>query len=231
MISAKQFQSNGKLFSPAGEKVSLYGDVITINSQPWPYLNVEPRKYKFRLLDASVSRSFKLYLVADTAPTVRLPFTVVGADAGYLDHSVSTTSLVIAMAERWEIVIDFAAYIGRNLTLMNERSFQTNPDNPATDRLMRFVVGSSVTSTANNGAIPSSLAVLDLPPQHTNIDKQFEFQSKNGHWLINGVGFEDVANRVLDFPGQGATRRWKLINKGGGTCYTLYSQDSALFTA
>jgi bilirubin oxidase len=37
--------------------------VITVNGVPWPFQQVEPRKYKFRLLDASVSRSFKLYLV------------------------------------------------------------------------------------------------------------------------------------------------------------------------
>jgi bilirubin oxidase len=105
MLASKQFQANGKLVSPENERVSLYGDVNTVNGQPWPYFNVEPRKYKFRLLDASISRTYKLYLVAKSAPTVRLPFTVVGADAGYLSNSVSTTSLIIAMAERYEIVI------------------------------------------------------------------------------------------------------------------------------
>jgi bilirubin oxidase len=64
MISAKQFQSNGNLFSPEAERDSLWGDVVTVNGVPWPFQNVEPRKYKFRLLDASVSRSFKLYLVS-----------------------------------------------------------------------------------------------------------------------------------------------------------------------
>jgi bilirubin oxidase len=87
--------------------------VITVNGVPWPFQNVEPRKYKFRLLDASISRSFSLYLVDEAAPTVRLPFSVVGADAGYLDHTVTTQNLVIAMAERYEIVIDFALYQGK----------------------------------------------------------------------------------------------------------------------
>jgi bilirubin oxidase len=107
MLSTKQFQANGKLVSPENERVSLYGDVNTVNGQPWPFMNVEPRKYKFRLLDASISRTYKLYLVADSDPNTRLTFTVVGADAGYLSNSVTTTSLVIAMAERYEIVIEY----------------------------------------------------------------------------------------------------------------------------
>lgn len=64
MIAAKQFNRDGSLFSPIDERVSLYGDVITVNSVPWPVHQVEPRKYRFRLLDASVSRSFSLYLVS-----------------------------------------------------------------------------------------------------------------------------------------------------------------------
>ncbi|KAL9119176.1 MAG: hypothetical protein Q9187_004272 [Circinaria calcarea] len=137
MIADQQFRSNGQLVSPEFETDSFYGDVIIVNGQPWPYISVEPRKYKFRLLDASVSRSFSLYLVADNNPTKRLSFTVVGADAGYLDHPVPTTNLVIAMAERYEIVIDFAQFQGQTLTLKNEYDFQTNPDHPATDRVMR----------------------------------------------------------------------------------------------
>lgn len=64
MLAAKQFNSDGSLFSPIDERVSLYGDVITVNGVPWPFQTVEPRKYKFRLLDASISRSFSLYLVS-----------------------------------------------------------------------------------------------------------------------------------------------------------------------
>lgn len=124
MLSGKQFLPSGQLLSPEEERTSLYGDVITVNSQPWPYFKVEPRKYKFRLLDASISRSFNLYLVADSDPKKKIEFTVVGADAGYLDHPVPTKNLIIAMAERYEIVIDFSGYKNTNLTLMNERDFQ-----------------------------------------------------------------------------------------------------------
>ncbi len=143
-------------------------------------MNVENRKYKFRLLDASISRSYSLYLVVDSDPKTKIPFTVVGSDAGYLDHPVSTTTLVIAMAERWEVVIDFDRYKGLNMTLMNERDFQTNPDYPATDRIIRFIVGGEKTSSDGNGDIPGHLADLTLPSQRTTIDQTFEFGKSNG---------------------------------------------------
>jgi bilirubin oxidase len=200
---------------------------------------VEPRKYKFRILDASISRSYKLYLVADNAPNTRLPFTVVGADAGYLDHrklisftslyiradnyeAVPTDNLVIAMAERYEVVIDFAAYAGQNLTLKNEQQFQTNEDYPATDRVLRFVVGNTVKDTSNNGPIPAHLADLAQPADHPTIDHSFTFERTNGQWLINGVGFEDIPNRILAFPAQGRVQRWELINKSGGWSHPIH---------
>lgn len=216
MIASKQFLPSGKLLSPKDERVSLYGDVNTVNGQPWPYMKTEPRKYKFRLLDASISRTYSLYLVEDSNPNTKIEFTVVGADAGYLDHPVPTKGLDIAMAERYEIVIDFDKYKGKNLTLMNARDFETNPDYPATDRVIRFVVGNDVTSTEGNGAISSHLSDLAIPAPRTTVDQAFTFERSNGQWLINGVGFEDVKNRVVAFPPRGKVQRWRLTNKSGG---------------
>ena len=222
MLSAKQFKANGELFSPIDERDSLWGDVVTVNAQPWPYLKVEPRKYRFRLLDASVSRSFKLYLVEDGKPTTRIPFTVVAGDAGYLSKSVPTDNLVIAMAERYEVVIDFAQYQGKNLTIMNERDFQTNRDFPATDRVMRFVVGNQVTSQDGNGAIPAKLATLPIPTTPNKIDHEFVFEKKHGEWTINGVVFADVPNRILAKPRRGTVERWSLVNKSGGWSHPIH---------
>ncbi|KAH8650968.1 putative bilirubin oxidase [Tricladium varicosporioides] len=226
MIAGKQFNNDGSLFSPVDERVSLYGDVITVNGVPWPYHQVEPRKYKFRLLDASISRSFNLYLIDEANPSVRLPFVVVGADAGFMDHPVTTESLIIAMAERWEIVIDFALYQGKRLVnravLMNERKFQTNEDYPETDKVIKWIVGSIVTSDVNNGPLPTHLADLKDPGSHTTIEHQFVFERSNGQWLINGVGFEDIPNRILAKPPQGGVERWRLVNKSGGWSHPIH---------
>ncbi|EHK99741.1 putative Bilirubin oxidase [Glarea lozoyensis 74030] len=222
MISAKQFQSNGKLFSPEAERDSLWGDVVTVNGVPWPFQNVEPRKYKFRLLDASVSRSFKLYLVDAARPNTRLPFHVVGGDAGYLSQPVQTTSLVISMAERWEIVIDFALYQGKSLILMNERDFQTNEDYPETHKVMKWVVTGTATSQVGNGPLPATLATLPDPGSRATVDHEFKFERNNGEWRINGVGFEDIPNRILAKPPQGGLEKWRLKNSSGGWSHPIH---------
>ncbi|KZV79347.1 putative bilirubin oxidase [Exidia glandulosa HHB12029] len=223
MITSKQFLpgKSGQLLSPEEERVALYGDVITVNAQPWPFLAVEPRKYRFRLLDASISRTYKAYLVASGNPNVRIPFTVIGSDSGLVSTATSTTDIVLAIAERWDIVIDFAPFIGQNITMMNERDFQTNEDYFASDRIMQFRVGNTVTSTANNN-LPTQLRTLDLPDPKVGIDHDFVFERKNGMWLINGVGFEDIENRILAKPERGATQQWILENKGGGWSHPIH---------
>lgn len=191
-----------------------------MNGQPWPYLDVEARKYKFRLLNAAVSRSYKLYLVSDSEPNVRLPFVVVAGDAGYLGNPTETTFLVLSMAERYEIVIDFDLYRGQTLTFKNENDFQTNDDYSDTHRVMRFVVGDTVTIPDND--IPSTLAVVNLPEPHDTIDQTFEFHRKNGMWMINDAIFSDIPNRILAFPPQGRTERWVLENESGGWSHPIH---------
>ncbi|KAK3626460.1 hypothetical protein LTR22_023154 [Elasticomyces elasticus] len=95
VLSSKRYNSDGTLWDPDtnGETTSVFGDVFHVNGQPWPYLKVEPRKYRFRFLDAAVSRSYQMYLVADKASSTRVPMTVVGSDAGLLESPVSTTQL------------------------------------------------------------------------------------------------------------------------------------------
>lgn len=65
MVVSKQFNEDGTLFDFAEPTPGdAFGDVITVNGVPWPFLEVEPRKYRFRLVDASVTRSYLLHLVS-----------------------------------------------------------------------------------------------------------------------------------------------------------------------
>ena len=169
-----------------------------------------------------MSRSFKLYIVDDSNRRTRIQFPVVAADAGYMSRPVPTNNLVIGIAERWEIVVDFAAFAGKNVTMMNERDFQRNPDHPATDRVMRFVVGNTVTSQANNGPIPGTLATLPLPSSRTTVDHVFEFERQGGEWQINQIGFADVRSRILARPKRGLVERWRLVNKSGGWTHPIH---------
>lgn len=230
VLTAKQYDAVGELVSPEFERTSLYGDVIHVNGQPWPYMNVEPRKYRFRVLDAAISRSFNLTL-QDPLTQAIVPFHVIGSDAGYLDHIVPSNSLVIAMAERWEIVVDFAGMEGKNITMKNQLQFQTNIDYAATDRVMQFRVGKTTPTNPKpldndlpsplvklvNLEIPSSAGVLAMNPART-----FKFERSHGQWLINGVGFEDPVGRILAKPELGDTEIWTLENGSGGWSHPIH---------
>ena len=202
--------------------MSLWGDVIHVNGQPWPYLKVEPRKYRFRILDSAISRSFQLYFEKDTKTGTKLPFKVIASDAGLLSGPISATQLEISMAERWEIVFDFSAYANSNVTMRNNRDVQADEDYNSTDKVMKFVVGRTVTDTSNNGEVPTSFNALTLPPMKQTVDRTFKFERTNGEWRVNGVAFSDVKNRILAKPARGAVELWELQNDSGGWSHPVH---------
>ena len=228
VIQSKQYKKSGDLLTPENERESLFGDVIHVNGQPWPYLDVEPRKYRFRLLDASISRAFHLNFVPDTKNAKSIPFQVIASDAGYFEAPVTTSDMYISMAERYEIIFDFAPYKGQKITLKNARDVFKDEDYGATDRVMQFRVGSTVTNTGRNGGAPPSMVDLNIPPPKSTVDRKFKFERTNGEWRINGVGFADVKNRILAKPQRGNLELWELENSSGGWSHRKFSINSHL---
>jgi bilirubin oxidase len=68
---------------------------------------------------------------------------------------------------------------------------------------MRFVVGTTVTSQAGNGAIPNPLRTVPFPPNQPITTRHFKFERNNGEWKINGIGWHD-AGRILATPKRGS---------------------------
>ncbi|OZJ01357.1 hypothetical protein BZG36_05689, partial [Bifiguratus adelaidae] len=228
-LSSKQYQQNGELVSPAGIVDNLFGDVIHVNGQPWPFFNVEPRKYRFRLLDQSASRAFRLYLVTNLAITEddnanHIPFFVVGSDAGRTDRPVETTDLWMSMAERWEIVVDFAPFAGKSIFLKNFFDVQADDSFNSTNQVMKFNVGTIVTDNTNNGDLPAAFNPLQVLPSTdlSNPDHIFRFERKGGDWTINGVTFNDINNRILARPPRGTVQLWRLENNSGGWSHPIH---------
>lgn len=219
-LAAKQYNKDGTLFDPASETVSLYGDVIHVNGQPWPYHKVEPRKYRLRFLDTSISRAFKLTF--EDSKSNKVKFDVIASDAGLLTEPVQSDNLEISMAERWEVVIDFSNYKGQNITLKNARDVQADEDYNSTDKVMRFVVGDTVTDQSGNGPLKTSLRTVPFPPSKSGVDRTFKFERTNGEWKVNGVTFSDINNRILAKPPRGAVEIWELENGGGGWSHPVH---------
>lgn len=223
-LSSKRYNADGSLWDPDTnrETQNLFGDVIHVNGQPWPFLNVEPRKYRLRFLDAAVSRSFVLRFESETG--VKLSFNVVGSDAGLALKPELVSDLSISMGERYEIVVDFAAYKGQNVTLRNNRDVQADVDYANTDKVMRFVVGQTVTDDSKNDALPSTLRSVEFPSNPNGVDRSFKFgRSGGGGWTINGITWEaGPESRVLAKPQRGATEVWTLENTSGGWSHPIH---------
>jgi spore coat protein A len=103
------FTADGQLFYPADleEQSSptiipeFFGDFILVNGKVWPVLNVEPRQYRFRILNGSDSRFYNLFLSGNNS------LWQVGSDLGLLTSPVLMNQMLIGPGERKEVVIDF----------------------------------------------------------------------------------------------------------------------------
>ncbi|KAF2858543.1 Cupredoxin [Piedraia hortae CBS 480.64] len=221
-LNDKIYQDNGDLSPPDGNPANFFGDVMQVNEQPWPYLKVEPRKYRLRFFDMSLSRPYKLYFFDEHRSS--LDFQIIASDGGLFSGPVSAQSFLIAPGERYEVVIDFAGYAGQNLTLGNMRvnSLVDLFDN--SDQIMRFVVGDRVADWTNNEPVPSTLNTnIEWPAARSQVDHHFNFQmGGESMWTINGVGFDDVKNRVLARPPQGTVELWEMSHTGGMAVHPVH---------
>jgi bilirubin oxidase len=103
----------------------FFGDTMVVNGKTWPKLSVERRRYRFRILNAPDTRVLILKIVAGD-PTARpgvpaLPFWQIGADGGFLPRPVRLDQLLIAPAERVDVIVDFSGVAaGTDLFPINE---------------------------------------------------------------------------------------------------------------
>jgi bilirubin oxidase len=173
------------------------------------------------LLDSAISRTFQLYLETVTDKK-KINFQVIASDAGLISKPVTTDNLYISMAERYEIIVDFAAYKGQSIDFKNMRDVGADEDYNSSDKVMRFNIGNTVTSTANNGPLPASLRTVPFPASKTTVDRSFKFERSNGQWQINGVTFSQIENRILAKPSRGALEVWELENSSGGWSHPIH---------
>ncbi len=121
MICERSFDEDGSFLYPSldpslrgkpgvkGEYTEgVLGDTILVNGAPWPVMEVSNTRYRFRILNASNARRYRLAL--DPGPSDRLPFVQVGSDGGLLGAPISHRTIPIAPAERFDVVIDFSKY-------------------------------------------------------------------------------------------------------------------------
>jgi spore coat protein A, manganese oxidase len=223
------FDTNGQLVFDNNSESSLMGHVNLVNGIPWPRMQVEPRQYRFRVLDIALSRSWALSLHVQGSST-RLPFLAVAGGGGISEFAAATTELRVGMAERYEIVIDFSAHAGKTLVMRNTRLPNT-VDFERTGEVMMFTVGTTVrhaqrTKVAAGMRLREKPAVMALTAEDATVRRSLEFVRKNSEWTINGRTWAEVIasgfTRTVGDPKRNAVELWTLTNNSGGWFHPIH---------
>lgn len=142
-VSDAMFAADGSLGFDDREHSGLWGDIILVNGKPWPVMKVQRRVYRFRILNASVSRSYRFTLSTGD------PVTVVATDAGLMPAAQTAASWRHGGGERYEVLVDFRKYAPGTRIELRNLSNQNNRDFDHTGKIMAFDVVADAVDTAD----------------------------------------------------------------------------------
>jgi spore coat protein A, manganese oxidase len=175
----------------------VFGDAILVNGKIFPYMEVEPRKYRFRVLNGANGRFFHLSLSTGQS------FHQIGTDQGLLPAPVRLERVSLAPAERADLIVDFAGQAGSNVVLKNDSL-----------NVMQFRVAQS--GARDNATLPQSLRpvakiaeasaiktrMLSLVEVDDLVQRPVTMLLNNTHWSMP----------VTEKPVLDSTEIWGLVN-------------------
>ena len=232
IVSDMAFNADGSTAFDDSQHVGFMGDVILVNGVPWPKMKVKPRVYRFRVLAAGISRSWR-FALGNGAPIY-----VVGTDAGMTPKVNAVSSWRHGVAERYEVLIDFRKYrVGTKIELRN-LSNKNNVDFANTGKVMQFEVVAD-SGPADHYVIPRTLdlgpqpfanrgaiEVNKLRPEMAKARRRVQVMRKHGIWTVNGETWDDIERtnfqRVLGNPQPYDVEIWDLVNQSGGWFHPLH---------
>ena len=222
-LSDAMFDAKGALAYDDNSQSGLWGDVILVNGVPWPVMKVKRRIYRFRVLNASISRSYRPQLSNGE------PLTMVATDGGLMPRSQQATSYRHGNGERYEILIDFRKVKAGTRIELRNLSNPNNRDYDHTDKIMAFdVVADPIGDTSRN-TIPNLLVpspVMTLKPKDAKKTRKVLVHRTGGEWMINDKSWADVVasdyNLVLANPAENDVEIWEIENKSGGWFHPVH---------
>ena len=201
----RNFTTDGQLFyatsgNPDHPWIPEFSaDGILINGKLRPYFEVEPRLYRFRVLNAANSRFFGLSL------DNKQPLIQIGSDQGLLSAPVELRYLNLAPAERADLLIDFRPLAGRTVHLRTG----------ALD-ILQFRVGKQASSGAAH-SVPKALRGVERTPESAAIATRTitlnEYQDKIGNPMIMLLNNKHWHEPVTETPKLDTTEIWEFINQ------------------
>jgi len=238
VIQDRMFDTNGQLYWPAvGINPTthpfwipeFFGDIIMVNGKTWPYLQVEPRRYRFRLLDGSNARFYELRFT-DNRGAAGPGFWQIGSDGGLLDLPVllqdpksrSGRKLLMAPGERCDVIVDFSAYAGRTLTLTNSAKAPfpagATVDPKGTGMILQVRVGRTISGGSDKSLAPTPTTRLRSAPVERPVANAIGRALTLNENMGPGGPLEVLVNNsmygmdVTETPVVGSTELWEIIN-------------------
>jgi spore coat protein A len=234
LVQDRTFNPDGSLSYPPAKNGThpmwmqeFFGESICVNGKATPFLEVEPRKYRFRMVDGSNSRFYHLTLVpADAAgkpngrPVDAPPFLQIGTDGGLLPAPVSLHYLIFSPGERFDLVIDFSDYKGMNLAMTNNapapyaRGGEIVPSD-----VMLFKVTKAL-SGKDTSSLPETLVPFTpLDPAHAVRERILALtemdRPSDGYTMMGMLGQKHWDDPITEDPKAGTTEIWSFANATG----------------
>lgn len=238
VIQDRSFYPNGELFYPSqpGHEPppapqpdpslpnpsvvpEFFGNTILVNGKVWPYLEVEPRKYRFRILNGSNARFYRMRLSSGQ------DFVQIGTDGGFLEKPVTVSNiegLLLAPAERADVIVDFSNHAGQKIILTNDAPTPfTNEDGDPLPmdltQIMEFRVKQTC-SKSDSSEIPETLSCLErldfnndvIVRKNTLDESTDEFGLGRLKLLLNNMEWNELP--LTETPYNGTVEVWELYN-------------------
>ncbi|NJD76161.1 MAG: hypothetical protein FIB08_03570 [Candidatus Methanoperedens sp.] len=211
----------------------FFGDIPIVNGTAWPYLNVEPRRYRLRLLDGSNARFYQLWFEKQGTTPVTMPFYLIGMEQGLMPKPMKLNTILMAPGERADIIIDFTGLANGTAIILKNRAPAPYPmggDVPIPE-IMKFVVQANPASPPDSTAVPPAIpgwpaftslipptynwttpAPAGIPTRDIVLKEQLETCSLGEiplRVLLNNKFFRDP---IEETPTQNTVEIWQYIN-------------------
>ncbi len=234
IIQDRTFDQNNQLVymqnNPMGQMQGFLGDQLVVNGKPENNIQVSKSTYRFRVLNGSNSRIYKLAW-SDGSDVI-----VIGADGGLLPQPVKKPYLMLAPGERVELWKDFSTWDTGEEVQLQSLSFNDGSSmgmgggmmggrmmsaagraNGAGFNICKFSVTSQ---SGERKSLPSTFDTMNTIPEseavNANSPRQFRFYNQRMQWVINGETFE--MRKVADWEKVklNTTEIWEFINGDNG---------------
>jgi spore coat protein A, manganese oxidase len=215
VVQDRQFNPDGTFRYPTSDIPGVtwigeyFGDVMLVNGKVWPFVNVEPRMYRFRILNGCNARILALDIGGPSMWQI-------GAEGGMWDRPVRMRQLVLAPAERADVLVDFSRFPGARLVMKNHKPPKpVSTPAPSLEQVMQIRVGTRV-SHRGPASIPAS-----LPGRAANVAGDVaatryitlnEIDPDEPTWFLNLNGKHFNALPVTETPKVGTVEDWVYVN-------------------